>query len=422
MARDNPTWGYLRICGELKGLGHKIAPSTIWEILQAAGIDPAPQRASASWKQSLSTQARTIAAVDFFHVDTFFLSRLYVLFVIEHHDRRVHLAGVTAHPTAAWTVQQARNTLMDLGEQTGSPKFLIRDRDAKYTDAFDAVFTAAGTRIITTPVQAPRANAICRRWIASARRECTDRILITGRRHLHHTLSEYVDHYNTHRPHRALRQRPPDGRISVVSADDNIRVRRRDRLGGLLHEYSQVACSDDIVGTHKVRGSRGLTVLVRGSACIELFHGGPAGVGRAAQEAGDELKFAVLITRADPRHCRVHPGREAEHLRAPAAHRLDDDAAAVGRVAVARDPAAAFEPVDDAGHGGGVEAGASCQCARAERAVTVDEVKALQVGALEIEVPADAVAEQGQVNAQVAQRLPDRVVQLSPVRRARAVR
>ena len=128
-----------------------------------------------------------------------------------------------------------------LGERTGSLKFLIRDRDAKYTDAFDAVFTATGTRIITTPVQAARANAICERWIASARRECTDRILITGRRHLHHTLSEYVDRNNTHRPHRALGQRPPDSRSHVAPAGDNVRVRRRDRLGGLIHEYSQVA-------------------------------------------------------------------------------------------------------------------------------------------------------------------------------------
>jgi putative transposase len=126
-----------------------------------------------------------------------FLRRLYVLFVIEHHSRRVHLAGVTAHPTAAWTVQQARNTLTDFGERTDGLKFLIRDRDAKYTDAFDAVFTAAGVRIIRTPVQVPRANAICERWIASARGECTDRILIAGSRHLHHVLSEYVDHYNT---------------------------------------------------------------------------------------------------------------------------------------------------------------------------------------------------------------------------------
>ena len=241
MARDNPTWGYRRICGELTGLGHKIAPSTIWEILKAAGIDPAPRRAAASWKQFLSAQAKTIAAVDFFHVDTVFLRRLYVLFVIEHHNRRVQLAGVTAHPTAAWTVQQARNTLMDFGERTDGLKFLIRDRDAKYTDAFDAVFAAADVRIIKTPVQAPRANAICERWIASARRECTDRMLIAGRRHLHYILSEYADHYNTHRPHRTLSQRPPDGRIPVAPANDNIRVRRRPRLGGLIHEYSQVA-------------------------------------------------------------------------------------------------------------------------------------------------------------------------------------
>jgi len=242
MARDNPAWGYRRICGELTGLGHKIAPSTVWEILKEAGIDPAPRRAAASWKQFLSVQAKTIAAVDFFHVDTVFLGRLYVLFVIEqHHRRRVHLAGVTAHPTAAWTVQQARNTLMDFGERTDGLKFLIRDLDAKYADAFDAVFTAAGMRVITTPVRAPRANAICERWIGSARRECTDRLLIAGRRHLHHTLSEYVVHYNTHRPHRTLGQRPPDGKSHITPAGDNIRVLRRDRLGGLLHEYSQVA-------------------------------------------------------------------------------------------------------------------------------------------------------------------------------------
>ena len=130
---------------------------------------------------------------------------------------------------------------MDRAERAGGLKFLIRNRDAKYTDAFDAVFTAIGVRVIKTPVQAPRANAICERWISSARRECTDRILIAGRRHLHHALSEYVDHYNTHRPHRTLGQRAPGGKIPAALADDTIRVRRRDRLGGLIHEYSQVA-------------------------------------------------------------------------------------------------------------------------------------------------------------------------------------
>ena len=187
-ARNNPAWGYRRICGELTGLGNKIAPSTIWAILKSAGIHPAPQRTAASWKQFLSAQAKSSAAVGFFHAGTVFLRRRYVLFVIEHHSRRVHLAGVTAHPTAAWTVQQARNTFMDQAERAGGLKFLIRDRDAKYTDASDAVFTATGVRIIRTPVQAPRANAICERWISSARRECTDRVLIAGPRHLRHPL------------------------------------------------------------------------------------------------------------------------------------------------------------------------------------------------------------------------------------------
>ena len=152
-----------------------------------------------------------------------------MLFVVEHHNRRGHLGGVTAHPAAAWTVQQARNTLMDLGECTGALEFLIRDRDAKHADASGAVFTAAGMRIITTPVRAPRANAICQRWIASARRECTGRLLIAGRRHLRHVPGEYVDHYNTRRPHRALSQQPPDGRTHIAPADDNIRFSVGDR-------------------------------------------------------------------------------------------------------------------------------------------------------------------------------------------------
>ena len=241
MARDNPGWGYRRIHGELTGLGCKLAPSTVWQILKDAGIDPAPRRAGQAWRAFLDGQAKTILAADFFHVDTVFLRRLYVLFFIEHGTRRVHLAGITVHPTGEWVAQQARNLLMNLEDRADGLKFLIRDRDAKFTAAFDAVFTAVGVRVIRTPVRAPRANAISERWIASARRECLDRMLIAGERHLRLVLSEYVDHYNVHRPHRTLQQGPPAGRAYPLAEVTGMQVLRRDRLGGLIHEYAQAA-------------------------------------------------------------------------------------------------------------------------------------------------------------------------------------
>jgi transposase InsO family protein len=239
MARENPTWGYRRIQGELVGLGHQIAASTVWKILKAAGIDPAPQRSGPAWRQFLTAQAHTILAVDFAHVDTVFLRRLYILVVIEHGRRRVHLAGITAHPTGAWVTQQARNLLMDLGDRADQFRFLIRDRDSKFTAAFDAVFAGAEIRIIRTPVRAPRANAIAERFIATLRRECLDHLLIAGPRHLAAVLGEYVEHYDTHRPHRSLHQQPPAGRAHRPSAATT-RPLRRDRLGGLIHEYLQV--------------------------------------------------------------------------------------------------------------------------------------------------------------------------------------
>jgi putative transposase len=240
MARDNPTWGYRRIHGELVGLGHRVAASTVWRILKTAGIDPAPLRSGPTWRHFLATQAHAILAVDFAHVDTVFIRRLYILVVIEHGTRRVRIAGITAHPTAAWVTQQARNLLMDLGDHAAQFRFLIRDRDAKFTAAFDAVFAGTDIRIIRAPVRAPRANAIAERWIGTVRRECLDHLLITGPRHLAAVLREYVEHYNTHRPHRSLHQHPPAGRTPPPSGA-TVRPLRRDRLGGLVHEYLQVA-------------------------------------------------------------------------------------------------------------------------------------------------------------------------------------
>jgi putative transposase len=240
MARENPRWGYRRIQGELVGLGHRVAASTVWKMLKDAGVDPAPRRSGPTWRQFLSAQAHAILAVDFAHVHTAFLRRLYILVVIEHDRRLVHLAGITAHPTADWVTQQARNLLMDLGDRADRLRFLIRDRDSKFTTAFDAVFAGADIRIIRTPVRAPRANAIAERFIGTLRRECLDHILITGPRHLDIVLRDYVQHFNAHRPHRSLDQRPPMSGIPPRSGAA-IRVVRQDRLGGLLHEYLQVA-------------------------------------------------------------------------------------------------------------------------------------------------------------------------------------
>jgi len=243
LARENPTWGYRRIHGELCRLGHRerIGASTVWSILHRAGVDPAPMRSGVTWRQFLRAQAKGVLAMDFFTVDTVFLRRLYVLFVIEVATRRVRVLEVTSHPVGEWVAQQARNLLMDLGDHASRFRFLIRDRDTRFTAAFDAVFAAEAMQVLLTPVRAPRANAYAERWVGTVQREVLDRMLIVGGGQLRLVLTEFVDHYNVHRPHRALGQVPPLGAGESAVVVPVGRVVRRDRLGGLIHEYAQVA-------------------------------------------------------------------------------------------------------------------------------------------------------------------------------------
>ncbi|MFI6603641.1 integrase core domain-containing protein [Nonomuraea sp. NPDC050536] len=233
-------WGYRRITGELAGLGHRVGASTVWLILKKAGIEPAPRRMGPTWSEFLRAQASGILACDFFHCDTALFQRLYCLVVMEISTRRVHVLGVTAHPTGLWVAQQARNVMVELGDRAEGFSFLIRDRDTKFTAMFDEVFTSEGLRILKTPPRAPRANAFAERWIGGLRRELLDRVLIANARHLRYVLAEYEAHFNAHRPHRSL------GQAALLRAlpdpvEGDIKVIRRDRLGGLIHEYAQVA-------------------------------------------------------------------------------------------------------------------------------------------------------------------------------------
>jgi transposase len=240
MARENSGWGYRRIAGELAGMGRQVGASTVWAILKRSGIDPCPRRCGPTWGEFLRAQAEGILACDFFHCDTVLLARLYCFAVVEHATRRVHILGVTAHPTAGWVAQQARNLVIDLGDRAAQFRFMIRDRDAKFTNIFDAVFASEGIEVIKTPIQAPSANAIMERWIGGLRRELLDRVLILNARHLRHVLAEYETHFNTHRPHRSLAQAAPLRPLDKPETGD-ITVIRHDRLGGVIHEYTQVA-------------------------------------------------------------------------------------------------------------------------------------------------------------------------------------
>ena len=243
LATDNPAWGVVRVQGELRRLGHRVAASTIRKILRAHRIPPPSQRDD-TWRTFLRAQAETILAIDFLHLDTVMLKRLYAAVVIEVGSRRAYLLGVTDHPTGAWATQLARGLTFNL-EHTGHHfTRLIRDRDAKFTEAFDAVFTSIGIEILPTAPQAPRMNAYAERLIGSIRRECCDRILITGQRHLHQVLTEYIGHYNNGRSHQGhgMALRAPDDDAAVLPFPTQTgQIHRRQRLGGLLNEYVPAA-------------------------------------------------------------------------------------------------------------------------------------------------------------------------------------
>jgi putative transposase len=244
LARENPSWGYRRIVGELRGLGISLSATSVRTILISHGLPPAPQRDELSWRDFLRQHAATTLACDFFTVETVWLKRIYVLFFLSLASRRVEFVACTPNPTGAWTAQQARNLLMTLDDRQQPLRLLIHDRDAKFSGGFDHVFESEGIAVIRTPVQAPNANAHAERWVGSVRRECLDRLLIFSGRQLEHVLGVYARHYNRHRPHRSLAFRPPeqaDSSPTPLRAPPYRQLTRRDLLGGLIHEYEYAA-------------------------------------------------------------------------------------------------------------------------------------------------------------------------------------
>ena len=244
LASENRAWGVVRIQGELRRLGHRIGAGTIRRILRGRRIPP-PAARDDRWRTFLRAHAQSILAIDLLHVDCVLsLTRLYAAFVIGHRTRRVHLLGVTRYPTGPWLTQLARDLTADLEEAGHRFTHLIRDRDAKFTSAFDTVFTAVGIDVLLTAPQAPRMNAIAERFVRTVRAECTDRMLIIGERHLHAALSEYVKHYNTGRSHQGhdMSLRAPDDSPDIIPfpapAD---RIRRKSVLGGLINEDEAAA-------------------------------------------------------------------------------------------------------------------------------------------------------------------------------------
>ncbi|WP_329173353.1 integrase core domain-containing protein [Streptomyces sp. NBC_01477] len=245
LARENPHWGYRRVHGELHVLGMQAAASTVWEILKDAGIDPAPERASSTWADFLRSQADALLACDFPETVTLSGTRLYAFAMIEHVSRRIRILGATAHPTASWVTQAAKNLVMDLEDADCRARFLIRDRDGKFPALFDALLNDAGIQVVLSGVQMPRMNSITERSVQTCRRELLDRTLIWNQRHLLHALREFEDHHNSHRPHQGIANARPLHPLPAQIADPDktsrLDIRRRERLGGILHEYQHAA-------------------------------------------------------------------------------------------------------------------------------------------------------------------------------------
>jgi putative transposase len=235
LAKDNPSWGFTRIQNELRRLGHRVAASTVRRVLREHDIPPAPKRADTlTWRRFLKIQAAGLLAADFFEVDCVNLTKVSVFFAMEVASRTVHILGVTTHPDAGFAVQCSRELLMRLGERAGDFRHLIRDRDAKYTAAFDAALASAGIRTLLSAPQCPRMNAHAERFVRTTRISVTDRMLILGERHLRHVMRQWEEHYNTERAHMALAGRAPADDPKVIPFPAG-HIRRRARLGGLLN-------------------------------------------------------------------------------------------------------------------------------------------------------------------------------------------
>jgi transposase len=245
LVRENPSWGYRRVHGELATLGIKVAASTVWEILKAEGIDPASERSITTWADFLRSQAETLFACDFVETVTLTGQRQYILAIIEHANRRIRILGTTAHPTAGWVAQAIKNLVMDLADAGCRARYLIMDRDGKFPAVIDEVLSDAGIQTVLCGVRVPRMNAIMERWVQSGRHELLDRTLIWNERHLRHALHQYEQFYNIHRAHQSMRQAAPlravPAPITDIGRIAHLDVRRRDRLGGVLHEYQHAA-------------------------------------------------------------------------------------------------------------------------------------------------------------------------------------